>query len=66
MIQDMVNDLTERPGVGTTARLTRREQFAMAAMQGLLAASATDMWMPADAARFAVKCADELIVELSK
>ena len=42
--------------------LTRREQFAMAAMQGLLAAN----YKVASCAEYAVKAADDLIAELDK
>ena len=47
--------------------LTKREMFAMHAMQGELAGSANHSRPePEDVASFAVKCADALLAELDK
>lgn len=46
--------------------LTKREWFAGMAMQGIFASYDTHTLSPADAARFAIICADALIAELEK
>lgn len=46
--------------------LTKRERFAMEAMQGLLAATYTATWDWPSVAEHSVKCADALIAELNK
>lgn len=46
--------------------LTKREQFAMAAMQGLLAKHGDDDYSPASIAEYAVKHAECLLAELEK
>lgn len=61
--------------VFTQHGLTKREAFAMAAMQGILACPADDLGhdigsdvevLPEDIASYAVECADALLAELSK
>jgi len=46
--------------------LTKREQFAMAAMQGLLAKHGDDDYSPASIAEYAVKHAECLLAELER
>lgn len=46
--------------------LTKREMFAMAAMQGLLAKHGDDDYSPASIAEYAVKHAECLLAELEK
>ena len=47
-------------------QLTRREAFAMRAMQGALAGDLEASMKPMQVAQFAVRCADALIAELAK
>ena len=46
--------------------LTKRERFAMAAMQGLLARRPTELCTAENVARWAVGYADALLAELAK
>ena len=49
--------------------LTRREQFAMAAMRGVMAFSSEELWntrAPSAVARWSIEFADSLIAELDK
>lgn len=45
---------------------TLRECFAAAAMQGAIATDKYGDYEPADLARYAIECADALLVELAK
>jgi hypothetical protein len=50
----------------STGGLTKREQFAMAAMQGLLAKHGDDDYTPSQIASYAVERADALLAELER
>lgn len=63
-------EFDQRVGVAGLARwnsgMTKRERFAMAAMQGLLAMGPRCQGAPEDMAAHAAVCADALLAELEK
>lgn len=61
-----IRPLYENPSNSMPLNLTKREWFAGMAMQGIFASDEVHTLLPADAARFAVICADALIDELEK